>query len=177
MGRVKKEEDLGPEALSAPPAATPSRPSPSLPSPPPHSPKCCPSHSAASLPPPLATPPPPSPPPPLARQRPTRTGSPRTQRRSRTRSPPLWAESGPRGRCARSSSRRTACLRCPAARQGRAHTGGPPTAPRPAPQGDEELFEMTMLNPTLLSEMSLKTRFLFLEARAAGKEAAESPPC
>jgi len=36
---------------------------------------------------------------------------------------------------------------------------------------------MTMLNPTLLSEMSLKTRFLFLEARAAGKEAAESPPC
>ena len=65
----------------------------------------------------------------------------------------------------------------PGARQGRAHTGGPPTAPRPAPQGDEELFEMTMLNPTLLSEMSLKTRFLFLEARADGKEAAERPPC
>jgi hypothetical protein len=30
-------------------------------------------------------------------------------------------------------------------------------------QGDEELFEMTQLNPTLLSEMSTKTRHLFLE--------------
>ena len=30
-------------------------------------------------------------------------------------------------------------------------------------QGDEELFELTQLNPTLLSEMSTKTRFLFLE--------------
>lgn len=31
------------------------------------------------------------------------------------------------------------------------------------PSGDEELFELTQLNPTLLSEMSTKTRFLFLE--------------
>jgi len=31
------------------------------------------------------------------------------------------------------------------------------------PTDDEELFEMTKLNPTLLSEMSIKTRFLFLE--------------
>lgn len=30
-------------------------------------------------------------------------------------------------------------------------------------QDDEELFELTKLNPTLLSEMSTKTRFLFLE--------------
>jgi len=30
-------------------------------------------------------------------------------------------------------------------------------------QGDEELFELTQLNPTLLSEMSTKTRHLFLE--------------
>merc|ERR1711988_8169 len=32
-----------------------------------------------------------------------------------------------------------------------------------APTSDEELFEMTRLNPTLLSEMTIKTRFLFLE--------------
>jgi len=31
------------------------------------------------------------------------------------------------------------------------------------PTDDEELFELTKLNPTLLSEMSTKTRFLFLE--------------
>jgi hypothetical protein len=32
-----------------------------------------------------------------------------------------------------------------------------------APADDEELFEITQLNPTLLSEMTIKTRFLFLE--------------
>jgi hypothetical protein len=32
-----------------------------------------------------------------------------------------------------------------------------------APNDDEELFELTNLNPTLLSEMTVKTRFLFLE--------------
>jgi len=32
-----------------------------------------------------------------------------------------------------------------------------------APTSDEELFEMARLNPTLLSEMTIKTRFLFLE--------------
>mmetsp|Transcript_22242 Transcript_22242/g.36819 ORF Transcript_22242/g.36819 Transcript_22242/m.36819 type:complete len:204 (-) Transcript_22242:394-1005(-) len=32
-----------------------------------------------------------------------------------------------------------------------------------APTDDEELFEITKLNPTLLSEMTIKTRFLFLE--------------
>ena len=31
------------------------------------------------------------------------------------------------------------------------------------PQDDEELFATTKLNPTLLSEMTVKTRFLFLE--------------
>lgn len=31
------------------------------------------------------------------------------------------------------------------------------------PSDDEELFEITQLNPTLLSEMTIKTRFLFLE--------------
>ena len=31
------------------------------------------------------------------------------------------------------------------------------------PADDEELFEITKLNPTLLSEMTIKTRFLFLE--------------
>ena len=32
-----------------------------------------------------------------------------------------------------------------------------------APNDDEELFEITRLNPTLLSEMTVKTRMLFLE--------------
>eukprot|EP00967_Tisochrysis_lutea_P028710 scaffold33485_cov35-Tisochrysis_lutea.AAC.3 len=38
-----------------------------------------------------------------------------------------------------------------------------PPSLRCCDQGDEELFELTQLNPTLLSEMSTKTRFLFLE--------------